>query len=142
MLSITPATAQDADEVYHFITALEGEPVDRRAFDRIYRANLRAAAVFSFVARQGQQAVGFVSVSMQNLLHHGGKVAEMQELFVLPSERGNGVGSALFDAAQKAAAAKGCLQLEVSCRQSRLYSHRFYEKHGMQNTHYKFTLPL
>lgn len=81
-------------------------------------------------------------VHVQKLLHHISKVAEIQELIVDPSFRGQGIGRYLFQKAQVVALENACTQLEVCCNQIRINSHKFYESQGMVNSHYKFCMDL
>lgn len=46
----------------------------------------------------------------------------------------------MFEKACKEAQKAGCVQIEVACNQLRKRTHCFYERMGMHNFHYKFSL--
>lgn len=142
MSTIRRAAARDAEALHRFMEALEEATVDRARFDELYLENLRSEDIAYFLAWDAEKPLGFVSLHVQRLLHHAAKIAEIQEIYVDPVHRSLGIGRDLFQAAKRAAEAMGCAQLEVCCNQRRKASHAFYERQGMRNTHFKFTLPL
>ncbi|HML49112.1 MAG TPA: GNAT family N-acetyltransferase [Clostridia bacterium] len=142
MPNIRRAAAEDAGTLHRFIEALEGAAIDRWRFDELYFENLRSEDIVYLLALEAGEPVGFASLHVQRLLHHAAKIAEIQEIYVDPAYRKLGIGRALFQAARQEAEGRGCAQLEVCCNQVRKGSHVFYERQGMRNTHYKFTLPM
>lgn len=136
------AQSEDAEAVYRLICELEGAGLPRSEFDRVYQSNLKNSDVLYLVCRLGGSVVAFGSLHTQLLLHHCGPAAEIQELAVLPGLRGNSIGSALFAALKEEARQRGCVLLEVCCNVRRLRAHRFYEKCGMERSHFKFTLKI
>ena len=130
------------DTVYAFICALEETTIDRADFYAIYQLNLANPAIHYFVADKSGEVVGFVSCHIQHLLHHGGKVGEMQELFVRPDLRGQGIGQQLLADVTALAKREGCVNLEVTTNQKRQDTIRFYERESFQLSHYKLVKPL
>jgi PhnO protein len=141
-VSIIPATPEHGPAVYELLCELEGEDLDREGFFWAYEANLWDENILCFLAMWEDRPVGFASLHVQRLLHHLAAVGEIQEIIVAREFRGRGVGRALFQKAREAAVERSCVQLEVCCRRTRTQSHAFYEKMGMENTHFKFCLPL
>ncbi|HRS21547.1 MAG TPA: GNAT family N-acetyltransferase, partial [Clostridia bacterium] len=68
------------------------------------------------------------------------KIAEILELAVMDKYRSKGAGKELFEKASEIAKDSECLQIEVCCNQLRSRAHNFYERQGMNNFHYKFSL--
>lgn len=132
-----PATLADVDTVYGFICALEETIINRAHFYAVYRLNLANPAVHYFVAEQAGEVVGFISCHTQHLLHHGGKVGEIQELFVRPDLRGQGIGQQLLAEVTTLAVREGFVNLEVTTNQKRQDTIRFYERESFQLSHYK-----
>ena len=139
---IRSALKEDAGQIYTLLCELEGAPLNRKAFEAVFEANLNDPLVLLFVAEQGGAATGFLSLHLQQLLHHCALIGEIQELIVKKEERGKGMGRALFEKAEEAARKSGCAQLEVCCGRSRTGSHTFYLSRGMENTHFKFCRKL
>ena len=141
-VTIIPAAPEHGQAVYELLCELEGKDLDRGGFFWAYEANLWDENILCFLALCGEQPVGFASLHVQRLLHHLAAVGEIQEIIVAREFRGRGIGQALFQKAREAAVERSCVQLEVCCRRTRTQSHAFYEKMGMENTHFKFCLPL
>lgn len=137
-VSIRPATEADFEAVYGFINLLEETVFDRDAQRRIFLDNLSQSRHIFLIAEIGGGPVGFLSCHVQLLLHHGGPVGEIQELFVSEAFRGRNVGKALTDALKAIAFSRGILQIEVTSGRRREAAHRFYEREGFPWTHKKF----
>ena len=67
---------------------------------------------------------------------------EIQEVYVAPNVRGQGIGRQLLQEIGVIAQKTGCESLEVTCRINREDAHRFYERAGLKRTHLKFTRRL
>jgi len=90
------------------------------------------------VAIENEIVIGYVSCHIQKLLHHGGEVGEIQEMFVIPEKRSLGVGKILIGKLKEIAINRKILQLEVTSNQKRLKAHSFYETQEFTATHKKF----
>lgn len=64
-----------------------------------------------------EDIVGFVSLHIQELLHHAERIGEIQELIVSEKERGIGIGKKLFEKTKEVCQQEGAVQLEVCCNQ-------------------------
>lgn len=137
---IREATINDKEEIYRLMMVLENGEMIKKDYSDIYDANLLNPNIFYFVYEKDNCVVGFISIHVQKLLHHSSNIAEIQELIVDESFRGQGIGKHLFQKAQLIALENACAQLEVCCNQTRTNSHKFYESQGMSNNHYKFCL--
>lgn len=142
---IREGNAADADAVYGMICDMEGKRLPRGSFDRIYAEQVADRDHHRFIiADAGDDAgpVGVLHLRMEDQLHHAGRIAEIMELAVASGHRDAGLGSKIFARACEIARDAGCLQIEVACNQLRHDAHRFYQRQGMHNFHYKFSLPL
>ena len=141
-MQIIPATISDMQAIYKLICQLEEQTLCPADFERIYLQNLQNPTICYLLCKDGGEVLGFCSLHMQSLLHHAGKIAEVQELILCPGARGSGAGRALMEAAKQRAQQEGCLQIEVCCNLRREGAHQFYEHIGLNRSHYKFTAPL
>lgn len=139
---IRRATAADEHTVYAFICTLEDTVIDPARFQSIYRLNLGFPPVHYFVAEKAGEVVGFISCHTQHLLHHGGKVGEIQELFVREDRRGQGIGLLLLTAVTELAVQKKWINLEVTTNQKRQDTIRFYERASFLLSHFKLVKPI
>lgn len=105
-------------------------PAENR--ERIRESILRhAVAGTLFVARDGEGLVGFVTCSVET----GGYVQDetrglVENLYIVPEERGEGIGAALLEAAEDALADRGCTTVSLDVLAANADARRFYERHG------------
>jgi N-acetylglutamate synthase-like GNAT family acetyltransferase len=84
-----------------------------------------------FVANEGLRVIGYLALSHRPQIRLGGRLAVIDELVVDERRRGDGIGSALLDAALAHARGLGCRRVEVSSTRSRTsYARRFFPGHG------------
>jgi PhnO protein len=138
---IRSATRNDAPFIYEFICTLEEIILDPEAFNAVYYRNLENLSIHYLVAEQGSEVLGFVSCHVQYLLHHCGRVGEIQELFVRPAARNRSIGSHLIAALNTLAIQENFVNLEVTTNQKRIDTVRFYERESFSLTHYKLVKP-
>ncbi|HPJ38552.1 MAG TPA: GNAT family N-acetyltransferase [Spirochaetota bacterium] len=138
-ITLHNADRDHANAVYNLICELEGETFHRDAFRAIYLVNLSNQRIRYRLAVKENRIIGFGSLHMQDLLHHCGRVGEIQELVVMPEFRNSGVGAILLKDLRAIADENGCVLLEVSCNRDRTDAQRFYEKNNLAKTHFKFT---
>jgi GNAT superfamily N-acetyltransferase len=103
-------------------------------------ANLQAAGVrkilsnpecgIILVARRETKLIGMVNLLFTVSTALGAKVALLEDMVVLPTERGCGVGSQLLKAAINTAKECACQRLTLLTDSDNLIAHSFYEQHG------------
>jgi PhnO protein len=141
-LTTRSATASDVAIIYNFLCELEEETFDFELFQHIFTRNLQNPDCHYFLAFDGSLCVGYASVHAQWLLHHCGKVGEIQEMFVIADYRSKGVGSLLIEQLKVVSERENFKILEVTANKKRLDTHRFYERQGLERTHFKFVKKL
>ncbi len=140
---IRSATVMDFDVIYGFVNALEETVFERDILYNIFQKNIASGLnIYLIAADQDHAPAGYISCHGQYLLHHAGLVGEIQELFVRPDKRGEGIGRLLVEAVKDRALHMGMVQLEVTANAKRLATHRFYEQQGFAHTHKKFVYPI
>jgi PhnO protein len=140
-IHIRGANLQDAPRIKFLLDELERIVSDPLIFDSIFQEYLDDPDVITFVAADASAGViGFVSCKGQNLLHHQGKVFEIQELIVTAAEQGKGIGRALVEATLHEVRMRGAKSLEVTSNKRRKEAHAFYQSVGFKNSHEKFTI--
>jgi ribosomal protein S18 acetylase RimI-like enzyme len=73
---------------------------------------------------------GFAYLPFLWSLEHGGRVAWLEEMYVLPAQRGRGVGTALLRAAFTEAVASGCKAVDLEVDDTHARAARLYEREG------------
>lgn len=139
---IRPATEEDTWILHKMLCALENQELDKEAFQEVFRVNLASGAVRYLLVEFEGRPIGMASCHVQWLLHHAGKVAEIQEMYVEPEFRSKGIGGDLVAGLVDFAVKVGALHMEVTTNRIRLDTHRFYEREGFVNTHFKLIRKL
>lgn len=141
-ISIRPARPADADTLYRMLCDLENTALARESFDVAFLTNLGNENIHYLIAEAQETPVGMASCHVQLLLHHAARVAEIQEMYVDPALRSQGIGNKLIEVIRQFAQARGACQIEVTSNLTRHNTHRFYEREGFQKTHAKLVMKL
>lgn len=84
------------------------------------------------VAGAGDEVIGIAIVSFLWTVEHGGAAAWLDELYVLPERRGDGVGRRLVDEVVKIAEASGCHAVDLEVEVGHEDVERLYERAGFR----------
>jgi GNAT superfamily N-acetyltransferase len=84
----------------------------------------------AWVAEADGHLTGYLIAVTLLSLEHGGVMAEIDELFVLPEARARGVGTQLLAAAEAALAARGCARLQLQLGVGNAAARDFYQHRG------------
>ena len=79
-------------------------------------------------------AIAVALLTLRPNVWHEGSVALLDELYVVPALRGQGIGSELVDRAEAVAQQRGAEVLEINVDGQDVDARRFYERHGYTNT--------
>jgi GNAT superfamily N-acetyltransferase len=83
-------------------------------------------------ARLGGELVGVAVISFLWTLEHGGPAAWLDEVYVEPSRRGDGIGRKLVEAAMQVARDSGCIALDLEVDAGHEAAERLYERMGFR----------
>lgn len=132
---IRRALPEDAEHVASLVRAywqFEGIPAPRG--DRI--SGLLGAWLGApdrctgWLAEDGETPVGYLLAVYVLSLEHLGPTAEIDECFVQPAYRGQGIGAALLEAAHAEFVAQGCTNVSLQVARANEEAQRFYARHG------------
>lgn len=130
------ATVRDASIVAEMLTAFNLEfgtwapPVDVLA-DRLRRLLSRSDVwVLLSVA---PDPVGFALVTTRRSPYYDGPIAALDELYVAPERRGQGLGSELMALLITEARSHDVGEIQINVDESDQDTRRFYESHGFSN---------
>jgi len=142
-LKIRKVEPKDMLTVYEQICLLEDFTFNINVFEIIFLKNIKEKNNLYYLAEsQDGEAYGFINVHIQTLLHHCGKVAEIQELFIKQAFRGQKIGEQLVKFIEQELIALDCISFEVTAQNKRIATHEFYNKMGFTSSHLKFTKSL
>jgi len=72
---------------------------------------------------------------IQHVAFRGGRVAQIENVFVDDSARGRGVGTAMMQWAIDLAKRRGCFRVQLTTNRARTRAHAFYERLGFVASH-------
>ncbi len=98
--------------------------------------------MYCLIHEEGGKVRAMLNLRLEEQLHYCEKIAEIMEFVVDGDCRNQNVGKRMLAEAGRVALAHGCSQIELACNQLRKDTHRFYEREGMHNFHYKFSKRL
>jgi GNAT superfamily N-acetyltransferase len=130
---IRPAASSDSDVVFALLSGLgQGISPERASFDSNFGVLLTAPESTLVLVAEDEDGVvrGYAFTTISRLLHRSGLSAHLQELVVDSAVAGQGFGSALVDATERACRDRNVTQLTVASRRSA----GFYERLGYRTT--------
>ena len=137
---IRPATKDDLDSVYRLIRQLSTHTFSKEQFEDCYLFHLGERSML--VYEKDHFICGCLAYDIHYPMHLSRKSAEIVNLIVDETYRGQGVGKELLNYFEQIAAENGCVCIEVDSNKKRKNAHRFYIREGFAFNHYKFTKEL
>lgn len=139
---LRPATLADTEAVYGLICELKQKEYDRNTFAAGFAANLRHPQQRYQLAEVNGEIVGLIGIQIMFPLNLNCWIGEIQELVVLPQIRGLNVGKRLLEWAEDEARLNGASLMELSSGKVRTDAHRFYQREGYEQSHFRFKKTL
>ncbi len=135
MTDVRAATAGDAPAVAQLLHDFNvefgeptpgPEPIAARLATMVERDDFDALVA-------GDPPAGLALLHFRPVVWEEGPVALLDELYVKPDVRGQGMGAALLEAAFAVARARGSQWFELDTGEDDVDARRFYERHGLRN---------
>lgn len=137
MAMIRQATAADSTTVgvlLHRFNAEFGVPEPSAAeFARRFETLLAREDVIVLLAG-GKEAVGFAFATLRPTPYHDGPLAQLEELYVEPARRSEGIGGRLPLELIELVRDRGSAEMHTGVDAPDTDARRFYERHGFTNT--------
>jgi GNAT superfamily N-acetyltransferase len=132
----TPARPDEAEAVTALLAAQLDEHAIPFAPERLAESVAGALAdngrALILVARAAGRPVGVAYFSFQWVLDRGGTVLWLEELYVRPDCRGQGIGSRLLRATLDVARQRGCRSVELEVEASHARAAHLYRRAGFR----------
>lgn len=146
-LQIRRGTVADLDVLAALFDAYRvfyGQPSDGDAARSFLLERFRKVQSIIFVAFLGDRAVGFAQLYPSFSSTKAAPIFILNDLFVAPEARGNGVGKGLLAAAAEHAKSAGAVRLTLSTAHDNLAAQSLYEDSGWirETTFISYNLPL
>jgi ribosomal protein S18 acetylase RimI-like enzyme len=138
LIKIRPAKNHDARRIYEFLCEKEEFLFDFREFEVNYRVCIaNGDNIYLVAVDERNDATGFISCHGTTVLHEGGFVYEIKELFIEKKYRKMGVGKMLLKELQETLSKRIYQSLEISVNNKRSDLIQFYKNNGFDMTHVK-----
>jgi GNAT superfamily N-acetyltransferase len=144
-LIIRQATLDDVKDILHiYAEALDnGKVITVEKAQKIFLKQQQYPNYQVFIALYEQQTVGtFALLIMENMAHNGTPSAVVEDVGILPSMQGKGIGKLMMEFALKYAKEKGCYKMSLSSNHRREKAHQFYESLGFNKHGFSFLMEL
>lgn len=82
---------------------------------------------------EGPKPVGFAYLTLRPTPYGDGPLAQLEELYVRPPLRDQGIGTALLNAALSDVSERGAIEMHINVDEIDVDTRRFYERHGFVN---------
>ena len=91
--------------------------------------------VLVLLAEEGAAPTGFAYLTLRPTPYYDGLLGQLEELYVVPELRDQGIGTVLLTTAVERIVAKGAAELHINVDEVDVDTRRFYERHGFVNVH-------
>jgi GNAT superfamily N-acetyltransferase len=85
------------------------------------------------LADDSDGAVGFALLTLRPTPYYDGSFAQLEELYVVPGLRNQGIGTLILKTAIETVRAKGAGEMHINVDEIDQDTRRFYERHGFSN---------
>ena len=79
------------------------------------------------------EPVGFAYLTLRPTPYYDGSLAQLEELYVQPDRRDQGIGTELLLGSIEAVQARGACEVHINVDEVDVDTRRFYERHGFTN---------
>ena len=100
---------------------------------RRFAALLARSDQLALLAGSPGAPTGFAYLTLRDTPYHDGPVALLEELYVVPPLRDQGIGTALLTAAMDLVRERGSQEMQINVDEVDADTRRFYERHGFTN---------
>ncbi|GAA1477355.1 GNAT family N-acetyltransferase [Nocardioides aestuarii] len=128
-----PADAELVGRLLHdFNTEFESPTPDAATFARRFAVLLAREDVVVLLAGETGED-GFAYLTVRPTPYYDGTLAQLEELYVAPPLRDQGIGTALLTAAVEEVRRLGAGEVHINVDEVDTDTRRFYERHGFVN---------
>ncbi|HSD24151.1 MAG TPA: GNAT family N-acetyltransferase [Solirubrobacterales bacterium] len=133
--AVRRATPGDAPQVARLLDDFQQEYDEPspgvEALEERYEELIRSKEMIVLLVGEGPD--GFAQLRFRPWVYSAGLHSYLEELYVVPDLRGNGLGRALLDAAMETARAEGAEQMELGTSEDDTAARKLYESAGFIN---------
>ena len=136
LVDVRLATVDDADAIAHLLDDFNTEFDTPTPGPDVLAGRLRTllGSPTTFAILAGDPAIGVGLVTLRTNVWYDGQVALLDELYVVPARRNEGIGAAIIHDLHSYAVTHGVDLIEINVDEGDVDAQRFYERHGFAST--------
>jgi GNAT superfamily N-acetyltransferase len=131
------ATPADADVLgrllWDFNTEFDTETDDADVLADRFTRLLALDEIVAVLAEDDGTAVGFALLSLRPAIWFDGPVSQLEELYVVPDRRSQGIGTQVLDLSRRLVREQGSPEMHINVDEVDVDTRRFYERHRFVN---------
>ena len=137
MTEVRRATPDDADVLgrllWDFNTEFDTETDDADVLAERFTRLLALDEIVAVLAEDDGAAVGFALLSLRPAIWFDGPVSQLEELYVVPDRRSEGIGTQVLDLSRRLVREQGSPEMHINVDEVDVDTRRFYERHRFVN---------
>ena len=137
MTEVRRATPDDASVLgrllWDFNTEFETETDDADVLAERFTRLLALDEIVAVLAEDDGTAVGFALLSLRPAIWFDGPVSQLEELYVVPDRRSEGIGAQVLDLSRRLVREQGSPEMHINVDEVDVDTRRFYERHRFVN---------
>ena len=137
MTDVRRATTADADVLgrllWDFNTEFETETDDADVLAVRFARILALEEIVAVLAEDDGEPVGFALLSLRPAIWFEGPVSQLEELYVVPERRAQGIGTQVLGLSRSLVRDLGSPEMHIGVDEVDVDARRFYERHGLVN---------
>ena len=138
MSPVRRATVDDAAVLgrllWDFNTEFESETDDADVLAARFTRLLALEGVLAVLAEDAAgEALGFALVTLRPAIWFDGPVSQLEELYVVPDRRSDGIGTTILALCRELVRGLGSPEMHINVDEVDTDTRRFYERHGFVN---------
>ena len=137
MTEVRRATVEDASVLgrllWDFNIEFDSETDDADVLAARFARILALPGILAVLAEEDGEAVGVALVSLRPAIWYDGPVSQLEELYVVPELRSQGIGTQLLDLSRRLVREVGSPEMHIGVDEVDVDTRRFYERHGFRN---------
>ena len=102
-------------------------------FARLLALDGMLAVLAEEPSEEGARPVGFAFLTLRPAIWFDGPVSQLEELYVVPERRSDGIGTQVLDLSRRIVRELGSPEMHINVDEVDVDTRRFYERHGFVN---------
>ena len=136
MTTVRRATADDAGVLarllWDFNTEFDTETDDTDVLEPRFARLLGLPGMVAVLAEDDGRPLGFALLSLRPAIWFDGPVSQLEELYVVPDLRSQGIGTEILDLCRSLVRGLGSPEMHINVDEIDVDTRRFYERHGFR----------